>query len=395
MGTKSGMTRRRFLRRVADIAVGAGLAYAGAIDEARAAQETRPPAEQVRGKMTYRRLGRTGIMVSVIAGSGMPDALYPRAVELGINYWHKLGNWRPTEAITSRPRESFYCDMVIDSLDEEQALQQFEGGLAKSGLEHIDFFKVHSLYRSGDDIKGQPGVLRAFEKLREEGKVRWLAVSQHSRVGEVLSACIESGLFDAIQLPHNPLMAKEVGEVIALAEARDVGVLAMKPLMGGEARWATVGEEVKETLKPYLPDNKSTAQALLRYALAPKGLAAAVPLIRNFEQLEEAVAAVQKPLTRAQMAGLEVLANAVGVGYCRMCGRCEEACPQGVALSHIFRCRMYAGDYGDLDHASRLYASLPADRSASRCDDCGRCEAACPYGRPVVSSLREAHAMLV
>lgn len=179
METKSGMSRRRFLRRVADTAVGAGLAYAGAIDGARAAQKKTPPpseppgaarhpppsrfaaaepppAEEVRGKMTYRRLGRTGIMVSVIAGGGMPDALYPRGVELGINYWHKLGNWKPTEAITSRPRESLYCDMVIDSLDEEQALQQFEAGLARYGYRgEPDTSQYHVGRRRYDPPRGR------------------------------------------------------------------------------------------------------------------------------------------------------------------------------------------------------------------------------------------------
>jgi predicted aldo/keto reductase-like oxidoreductase len=393
MEPKTGITRRSFLKYAANFALGAGIAHVAAADEAEdSSTGGRERTEEVRGRMVYRKLGRTGIMISVIAGGGMPAALYPRALELGINYWHKLGNWKPPEALISCPRESFYCDMVIDSLDEEKALQQFESGLAKSGLEMIDFFKVHSLYRGEADIEGQPGVLRAFEKLKEEGKTRWLAVSQHSNVGEVLTACIESGRFDAIQLPYNPLRAEEVEKVLALAKTHDVGVLAMKPMMGGSAGWAQEGEW-KDKLNAFFADNRSIAQALVRYCLAAEGMAAAIPLIRNSEQLEEVAAAVQEPITRAEAEGLAMFASA-GRATCRMCGRCEDVCPKGIALADIFRYQMYCRDYGDQEHAYHLYASLPSDRLAITCDGCRRCEAACPYGLPVASRLREAHAML-
>jgi len=254
-------------------------------------------------------------------------------------------------------------------------------------------FKVHSLYRTADDIKNEPGVLNAFEKLKTVGKTRWLAISQHSNVGEVLTACIESGRFDAIQLPYNPLATEEAAKVIALAESRDVGVLAMKPMMGGPSNWTQEGEW-KEKLKTFFPDNRSIAQALIRYCLAAKGITAAIPLIRSFEQLDEVAAAVQKPLTRAEAQGLMLLGSAAGPASCRMCGRCEAVCPRGIALADIFRYEMYCRDYGDLEHAYHLYASLPADRAAGRCDGCGRCEAACPHRLPVVSRLREAHVML-
>jgi len=393
MESKTGITRRSFLKYTANFALGAGIAHVMAADQTEAASTRgRERTEGARGKMVYRRLGRTGITISVIAGGGMPEALYPRALELGINYWHKLGNWKPPEVLISCPRESFYCDMVIDSLEEERALQQFESGLAKSGLKMIDFFKVHSLYRSEADIEGKPGVLRAFEKLKKEGKTRWLAISQHSNVGEVLTACIESGRFDAIQLPYNPLRAEEAEKVLTLAKTRDVGVLAMKPMMGGSAGWAQEGEW-KDKLNAFFPENRSIAQALVRYCLAAKGMTAAIPLIRNFEQLEEVAAAVQKPITRTEAEGLAMFASA-GPISCRMCGRCEAVCPKGIALADIFRYQMYCRDYGDQEHAYHLYASLPSDRLAARCDGCRRCEAACPYRLPVVSRLREAHAML-
>jgi len=395
MKSRSEISRREFLARTAGAAVGVGLGLdlarggVGSISTPVHAGE----GEEVRGDMRYRRLGRSGAMVSVIAGGGMPQALYPTAIEAGINYWHKLGNWRPPEALTSLPRESFYCDMVIDHLEEDKATEQFESGLAKSGLEMIDFYKVHSLYRNPEAIKERPGVLKAFEKLKKQGKTRWLAVSQHSNTGPVVSACIESGLFDAIQISYNPALEEESRELLALAKRHDVGVIAMKAMMGGPDRWAAGGEWEKK-VGPHLGDGHSVAQGLLRFALSAEGIAAAVPKLANFDQLTDALAAAKRPPTAREMSALTAFGRAVGASYCRMCGRCEEACPKGIPLADIFRYHMYWRDYGEMEYASHLYAGLARERSAVGCDDCGRCQRACPHGRQVASLLREAHTTL-
>lgn len=395
MGAHSRISRRAFLARAAGAAAGAGLGLGLAARELRgASSHSQSQAdEQPGGRMSHRRLGRTGVMISIIAGGGMPEALFPRAIEAGINYWHAVGYWKPPKALTSMPRDSFYCDMVIDHLEEEKAIEQFEAGLAKSGLEMVDFFKIHSRYRTPEEIKEQPGVLRAFEKLKREKKTRWLAVSQHSNIGEVLSACIESGFFDAIQPSYNPALEQEVGAVIDLAKKHDVGVIAMKAMMGGPDQWAS-GEQWRDSLEPYLRSSRDVAQALIRYALARDGVTAVVPGVRSFEELEQALAAARAPLSTREEAALTALAGAVGGNYCRMCGRCEAACPRGIALADIFRYQMYWRDYGDMERAVGLYAELPAERGAAGCDGCGNCRDACPYGRPVMPLLREAHTML-
>ena len=395
MESRSEISRREFLARAAGAAVGVGLGLGLAQAGVRGVSTPAHAGEgaDVRGEMRYRRLGRSGVMVSVIAGGGMPEALYPRAIEAGINYWHKLGNWRPPEALTSLRRDSFYCDMVIDHLEEDKATEQFESGLEKSGLEMIDFFKVHSLYRNPEAIEERPGVLKAFEKLKKQGKTRWLAISQHSNTGPVISACIESGLFDAIQISYNPALEEESRELLALAKAHDVGVIAMKGLMGGPDRWAAGGDWEKK-VGPHLGDGHSIAQGLLRFALAAEGMTAVVPNLANFDQLSDALAAAARPLTDKETAALTAFGGAVGASYCRMCGRCEGACPKGIRVAEIFRYQMYWRDYGEMEHASHLYAGLPAEESAVGCDDCGRCRGACPHGRQVPSLLREAHTML-
>ena len=161
------LSRRQFLKKsiAAAGAVGALGAMSGVANV---------PAE---GKddpkrMEYRRLGRTNLKISaIVAGEMHAPMLHERAFELGVNYWHKMGDKIALpEIFAKRDRDSFYCDMVIDTLDKDGAIAQFEWGLKNSGLEMIDFIKVHSLYGNAEDVKRGEGIFQAFEQLKKQGK---------------------------------------------------------------------------------------------------------------------------------------------------------------------------------------------------------------------------------
>jgi len=201
------LSRRQFLKK-------AGLAAAGAAGTLIAMRSGLPPLfadEEAPVRMEYRRLGRTGLKVSVVVAGEMPTPLlHERAFELGVNYWHKMGNWALPEFFAKKDRDSFYCDMVVDTLNKDGAIAQFEWGLKHSGLKMIDFIKVHSLYRKPEDVKRGEGIFQALEYLKKQGKARFLAVAQHGNTAEVLTACIESGHFDAIQPNFNVLSKKNM-----------------------------------------------------------------------------------------------------------------------------------------------------------------------------------------
>lgn len=390
---RQGLTRREFVKAAAFTAAGAGAILGGIGSGIRGIVSGALGAELTgKSQMKYRRLGRTNLMISEIAGSGMPR-LYQTAIDLGVNYWHKMGSaCRDPQLFSKLDRDSFYCDATIDHFDRDQAIGQFTSCLRSSGLEYIDFFKIHSLYARPEWVKTKTGILEAFEYLKQQGKTKFLAVSQHSNIPEILTACIESGLFDAIQPPYNVMSQPQVAEVIALAKKHDVGIICMKTLAVGKN--FTQDQRLRERVKSYLPDNGSIAQALLKYVLATPGVTAAVPLMRNHDQLIEDIGASGGKLTARERKGLEIFVSIMSADYCRMCGACEHACPRGVAIPDILRYSAYYAGYGEARRATQLYAQLEPERKASRCDSCGECEIACPYGLSVVTKLREAHQML-
>lgn len=363
-------------------------------------------------RMKYVTLGRTKMKASKFLGDYMGERkMYEMALSAGVNYWHKMGSWRkpaPYDLFRKLDRDSFYCDTVIDSLEKEKAIEQFEKSLSTTGLKMIDGFKIHSLYRNAEDVKTKMGAVRAFEELKKRGKTRFLMLSQHINTVEVLEAAIESDLFDLIQIPVNPTVPQDYFtkeefskkatqdryfNLIKKASDKGIAVTAMKVFLGGTKTWEQVSR-LKNRVKSYLPDNKSIATALIHWALNVPGVLAFGNLLFNFDQLRENLEAVESELTDTEDQGLKVFAQLMGKRICRMCGNCQRLNPGGVAVSEIFRFKMYHSGYGMPNLGKSLYATLPKHEQVNPTVDLTPYEKACPYGLPVANLLKEAHALL-
>ncbi len=391
--------RRQFLKNACLYTAGA----LGTIGSLTAGQQPMVSGNPVPGKMTYRRLGRSGLKVSAVVAAEMDHPqMHERAYELGVNYWHKVGNFEHPgpDFFKTKERDSFACDMVIDTLDKDGAIAQFEWGLKQSGLEMIDFLKLHSLYGEPDDIKKYDGIFKAFEYLKKKKKTRFLAIAQHSRTAEVLTACIESALFDAIQPNFNVFSPPEMFELMRLAEKHDVGVICKKVLAGGERNWQR-NPNSKQRVEERLQETQLTlGQAMLKWALNVPGVTAVVPLITNFQHLEEdiAVGFEEKTLSGdksvAMNGALMSLKEELSSDYCRACGRCESVCPGKISIPDIFRFQLYLVGYGKTQLARQLYQSISKERTADNCIMCGTCEDVCPHHLPIREKLINAHQIL-
>jgi len=391
--------RRQFIKKACLYTAGA----MGTIGHLASGQQPVVSGSSIPGKMTYRRLGRTGLDISVVVAGEMDFLpMHERAYELGVNYWHKVGNFEHPgpEFFEGKDRDSFHCDMTIDTLDKDGAVAQFEWGLKQSGLEMIDFMKIHSLYREPKDIKNKSGILKAFDTLKKQGKTRFLSVAQHYKTAEILAACIESGYFDAIQPNFNVFSPPEMFDLIGLAEKQDVGIICKKVLAGGDRNWLRNPSNRRRVEQEFQESSLTLGQALLKWALDIPGVTAVVPLITNFKHLEEDIAVgfdtktLSQSETQSYKSMLKDFAFNGSQDYCRSCGQCESVCPQNITIADIFRFELYFSGYGDTERARKLYRELPLNRNATQCDSCHICESACPNKLSIVSKLQQAHALL-
>src|SRR4051812_45806988 len=95
------LSRRGMMRLGATGVAAASLAHLPVL-----AEDQAPP-----NKLPKRRYGSTGLEIGWLVGaSDWPEALIPRAVNAGVNYWHKAQRWTaetlPT-ALKSQPRDSY------------------------------------------------------------------------------------------------------------------------------------------------------------------------------------------------------------------------------------------------------------------------------------------------
>lgn len=397
-GSGEGVSRRQFLAASSLMVAGLGLTAGGRRAEEAAAENGEEAPLEPQAALPMRKLGRTGIKITTIVMGGASAEVHWRALDLGINYWHKMGNWGAPQVFANLDRDRFVCDIVIDSLDKEPSIAQFEQGLQRSGLEMIDLFKIHSQYGKPEDVRTRTGVIEAFEQLRDQGKTRFLAVSQHSNIVPVLAECLATGWFAAFQPSYSPASGPEFQQLIAQAHTQGVGVIAMKTLLGGPDK-AQSNAPAMARLQEHLSEGTTVVQACLKYVLSTPGMTAAVPAISNLQMLEEDVAAAnqvpnppeEQPEDEEQVA-LRRFAREIGA--CAMCGICQQHCPQGLPIADILRYRMYYEGYGEQRSARRLYAKLSPERTVAACLNCGTCEQVCPNGIRVAEHLQQAHRLL-
>jgi aryl-alcohol dehydrogenase-like predicted oxidoreductase len=191
------------------------------------------------------------------------ERIIARAIEAGVNYFDTavqygdgeseknlgrvLQRLKPANAAVGTkvrlPPADFgrIADAVTASLD---------GSLARLGLERVDIFHLHNpvtLQGGGTSLSATQvldEVVPAFERLRQQGKIRFLGLTG---VGDTaaLHQVIDAGVFDSAQVVYNMLNPSAATELPANYPAQDyrrlfdhtkeagVGVVGIRVLAGG------------------------------------------------------------------------------------------------------------------------------------------------------------------
>jgi predicted aldo/keto reductase-like oxidoreductase len=373
------------------------------------------PAEEwreKRGTMGYRRLGRTGLLISEISlgGSPLPDwSLFREIIDRGVNYVDtstSYNNGNSERQIGRLIKEAGRDKVQVctkfhlrGSWTEASILKSVEGSLGRLQTDYVDVIAIHGAERPEDLLDER--VTAAFERLKKEGKCRFSGLSCHSNHEGVIRTAVDCGRFDMVQVGYNVFDIEEpsqnveayddylgvsrMRDIIRHAAGRGVGVIAMKTLKVGGRR---------QNLERYRAGTTSLYQAMLKWVLENRDVSSAVTEILNREQMEEDLTVAGTALTPAEKSALWLHVAENGRNYCRLCGRCRERCPSGIATTDILRFLAYDESYAKTAAARSGYAGLSPARTLPSCRDCGRCEKACPYGVRIRARLREAHAVL-
>jgi aryl-alcohol dehydrogenase-like predicted oxidoreductase len=326
--------------------------------------------------MEMREFGRTGMRLSVLGfGCGAVGGLMvrgdpfdqertiARAIDAGVNYFDtavQYGNGESEKNLGRVLQKLKPANVVVatkvrlpasDYGDIAAAVaKSLDGSLARLGLDHVDIFHLHNAISA----TGGPGALTvhqvlgevvpAFERLRQQGKTRFLGLTA---VGETaaLREVIDARGFDSAQVVCNMLNpsaavalqanypAQDYGRLFDHTRAAGVGVVGIRVLAGGALSGSAerhpiaspppepIGSAMSydadiaraRRLMPLVEEGyaASLTEAATRFALSHLAIGTILVGMATPQQFEDALAAVQiGPLPPAALDRLATLRQA-------------------------------------------------------------------------------------
>ncbi|MCC8189967.1 MAG: aldo/keto reductase [Planctomycetes bacterium] len=417
------MNRRDFLKSAALVAAGAMIGNGGTAkaSEGGLSTENRLEIRNRSAGIQYRPMGKSNVMVSPL-GFGMmrlprkPDGTIDEelsrrmvhyAIDNGLNYvdtsYVYLGG--KSEEITGRIlnqggyRNRVYLatkfpwwDMESDGDFDRIVAEQFE----RLGTEVIDCYLLHNIAGTAA-WKDRILPLRIVEKivrLKEEGKVRQIGFSFHTKLPTFKEVIQYTPEWDFCQVQHNYHDTEfEAGTVgIRYAADRGLGVVIMEPLSGGYL--ANPPAKVMAVLKQSAP-NQSPVDWAFRYLWDMPEVSVALSGMSAMEHVTENIALMSRASVGMLTAEDKMtLARAVdtyqeGTIPCTGCENCHP-CPKNVAMARNIRVYNQYVATADLETSTHRYNNIPDvyGIQASACTDCGICRCRCPMGIDIPEAMR-------
>ena len=378
--------------------------------------------------MKYRRLGRTGLMVSEV-GLGAEwlerhpyeevKAVIDRAAEYGINI---LDCWMPEPNVRSHigqaiagNREKWIIQGHVGATwqkgqytrtrDLGPCRTAFEDLLARMQTDYVDLGMIHyvDMEKEWESIVNGP-FLDYVRELHEQGKIRHIGLSTHNPV--IAKKAVESGIIEMLLFSINPAFdmmpptddldnywADEYEENLAgidpsrtelyrLCEQRDIGITVMKPFAGGR-----MFDPARSPFGVALTPVQCVHYCLTRPAVAS--------VLCGYDTPEHVdAAAAYETASEDEKDYMSVLAGAPRhsyTGQCTYCGHCRP-CPMEIDIAMVNKLYDLAVLQPEIPASVREhYRDL--DHHAGECVGCHGCEMRCPFQVPVVEHMERTAAL--
>jgi aryl-alcohol dehydrogenase-like predicted oxidoreductase len=209
--------------------------------------------------MEYRRLGRSGLKVSEIClgtmtfGHGTDtneaERITHDAMDAGVTFFDTAYGYSDGasetmlgQALGARRREAVIATKVFNAMgsgpndsgmSRVHIINAVEDSLRRLGTDYIDLYYIHHV----DVQTSSEEMLRAFDDLVRQGKIRYAACSNYEawRLMEALWISDSKGLarFEAYQ-PQYSLVVRDIEEELVPACAlKGLGMVVWSPLAGG------------------------------------------------------------------------------------------------------------------------------------------------------------------
>ena len=248
-------SRRKFIKKMIALSVAAG--FYNCTNPVSAVIDT-----LAEGKMPTRPFGNTGFEVGLFSLGGQATVEIPgkeeealaiinRALDLGVNYIDTsayYGRAKPGEnqlqlqgtseryigKVLKHRRDEVFIATKSHDRSYDGAMRHLEKSLTNLQTDKIDLWQIHNVKKPDredlDKIFADGGVLKAMQKAKEEGVVKFLGITGHESPAQ-LSTLLNRFPFDtvlaainAVDKHHDPM----IENLLPTAVEKNVGIVAMK-----------------------------------------------------------------------------------------------------------------------------------------------------------------------
>lgn len=279
----------------------------------------------------------------------------------------------------------------------------FNEELRRLRTDHIDYYLMHMLndVETWNRLKAM-GIEEWIAQKKASGAIRQVGFSYHGNT-EVFCKLIDAYDWEFCQIQYNYLDEHTQAGRRGLQHAHSKGipVIIMEPLRGGRLV-DLLPEKAKAIFTDY-PVQRTPAEWGLRWLWDQEEVTVVLSGMGRMDMLQENIRVASQTLPGALTEGeMELYASvvraineSVKVG-CTGCGYCQP-CPKGVDIPGTFAAyNRWCGEekFGGFMDYIKCTTLRKNATAASNCIGCGKCEQHCPQGIAIRKELKEAQKAL-
>ncbi|MDD3662956.1 MAG: aldo/keto reductase [Candidatus Pacebacteria bacterium] len=378
--------------------------------------------------MTYRKLKKHGIEASIFGFGAMRMPLLPgetdstkvdeetaiamirRAIDGGVNYLDTayVYHGEYSEVVVGKALQDGYREKVtiatklpLSKLAKPEDVEEvLDESLRRLQTDYVDFYLLHGLDMEAWKYIVEHDIMKAFEKAREKGKLKYICFSSHE-IQPYFNELVDAYDWDMIQIQFNILDENYQAGLSGLKKvaSRGIPLVIMEPLRGGSLV-KMIPDDLKEAWAK-VPSGRSVQELAFKWVTDFPEVSVVLSGVSTMEQVEDNLrifADAEPNMMSAEdkkaIENVRDMYNAKMAVPCTACNYCMP-CPSGVNIPSVFRSYNQSSMFGTNDYHVTAYNWILGSADATNCVKCGACEPKCPQRISIMDELEKAHKILV